>query len=166
MVLPARGQSTDMDIDASQLPVTPPLPQPMQIGQPQVAADVQDELMECMDSQTAPSMQQRRAAIAQVHAQMPHLLLVQPTPQPVYAALCDIDAAETQRQISGEPQPIRQRRSSRAIPPGFELQAAHAAVARATAGLRRSTRASRPPGAYWMAQPPGRLGFRRRPGIQ
>ena len=139
MVLPAREQATDMDIDASQIPATPPSPQPMQIERPQVAPDVRDELMEWMDSHTALSMQQRRAAMAQVHAHMPDLLLVQPTPQPVYAALCDIDAAETQRQISGKSRPIRQRRSSPAILHGFELQAAHAAVARATAGLRRST---------------------------
>ena len=130
-----------------------------------MAPDVQDELMEWMDSHTALSIQQRRAAIAQVHAQMPHLLLVQPNPQPVYAALCDIDAAETQRQIRGESQPIWQRRSSPAIPPGFELQPAHAAVARATAGLRRSTRACRPPGAYWIAQPSGRIASSWRPGI-
>ena len=131
-----------------------------------MSPDVRDKLMEWMDSHTALSVQQRRAAIAQVHAQMPDLLLVQPTPQPVYAALCDIDAAETQRQISGESRPIRQRRSSPALPPGFELQAARAAVARATAGLRRSTRASRPPGPYWIAQPSGRMASSRRPGIQ
>ena len=53
MVLPARGQATDMDIDASQLPATPPSPQPMQIKQPQVAPVVRDELMEWMDSHTA-----------------------------------------------------------------------------------------------------------------
>ncbi|CAK0736116.1 hypothetical protein CVIRNUC_000694 [Coccomyxa viridis] len=95
---------------------------------------------------------------------MPHLLMAQPIPQPVYAALCDIDDAETQRQLRAESRPVRQGCHSPAVPPGFELQAAHTAVARATTGLRRSSRASRPPAAYWMAQPSGRMASSQRPG--
>ena len=166
LLVPARGQAIDMDIDAAQLQSTVASPQPMQIEQPQVPSVVRDELMEWMDSHTALSVRQSTAAIAQLHEQMPHLLLAQPIAQPVYAALRDIDEAETQRQLRAESRPVRQRCYSPAVPPGFELQAAHTAVARATTGLRRSSRASRPPTAYWMAQPSGRMASSQRPGSQ
>ena len=75
-------------------------PQPMQIKQQQVPAVARDELMEWIDSHTALSVQQSRAAIAQLHSQMPHLLMAQPIPQPVYAALSNFDNAETQSDSS------------------------------------------------------------------
>ena len=166
LLLPARGQPVDMDIDAAQLSAMETSPQPMQIEQQQVPTVVRDELMEWIDSHTALSVQQGRAAIAQLHSQTPHLLLAQPIPQPVYAALHDIDEAETQRQLRAESRPVRQRCHSPAVPPGFELQAAHTAVARATTGLRRSSRVSTPPAAYWMAQPSGRMASSQRSGSQ
>ena len=66
--------------------------------------------------------------------------------------------------LRAESRPVRQRCHSPAVPPGFELQAAHTAVAQATTGLRRSSRSSRPPAAYWMAQPSGRMESSQRPG--
>ena len=63
-----------------------------------MAPDVREELIEWIHSHTALSMQERRATIAQVHAHMPQLLCVQPNPQPVYAALSNIDAAGDQWQ--------------------------------------------------------------------
>ena len=167
LLLPARGHAIDMDIDTAQLQNgTVASPQPMQIERPQMPSAVRDELMEWMESHTALSMQHSRAAIAQLLSRMPHLLMAQPIPQLVYAALRDIDDAETQRQLRAESRPVRQRCHSPAVPPGFELQAAHSAVARATTGLRRSSRASRPPAAYWMAQPSGRMASSQRPGSQ
>ena len=165
LLLPARGHAIDMDIDTTQLQSgTVASPQPMQIERPQMPSAVRDELMEWVDSHTALSVQHSRAAIAHLLSRMPHLLMAQPIPQPVYAALRDIDEAETQRQLRAESRPVRQRCRSPAVPPGFELQAAHTAVARATTGLRRSSRASRPPAAYWMAQPSGRMASSQRPG--
>ena len=167
LLLPARGHAIDMDIDTAQLQNgTVASPQPMQIERPQMPSAVRDELMEWMESHTALSMQHSRAAIAQLLSRMPHLLMAQPIPEPVYAALRDIDDAETQRQLRAESRPVRQRCHSPAVPPGFELQAAHSAVARATTGLRRSSRASRPLAAYWMAQPSGRMASSQRPGSQ
>ena len=54
----------------------------------------------------------------------------------------DDDDAEMQRQLRAGSRLVLQRYYSPAVPPGFELQAAHIAVARATTGLRRSSRAS------------------------
>lgn len=165
LLLPARGHAVSMDIDTAQLQsAAVASPQPMQIERPQMPSAVRDELMEWMDSHTALSVQHSRAAIAQLLSQMPHLLMAQPIPEAVYAALRDIDDAETQRQLRAQSRPVRQRCHSPAVPPGFELQAAHTAVARATTGLRRSSRAFRPPAAYWMAQPSGRMASSQRPG--
>ena len=49
-----------------------------------VGEDVRDELMEWMLTHTSLTQQGMRAAIARVHAEMPHLLVSQPTPAAVY----------------------------------------------------------------------------------
>ena len=84
-VLPPREQLADMDVDTSQPadhaaaqtspPATAVPPQPMQIDPLMVGEDVRDELMEWMLTHTALTQQGMRAAIARVHAEMPHLLV-------------------------------------------------------------------------------------------
>ena len=172
-VLPPRGQLADMDVDTSQPadhaaaqtspPATAVAPQPMQIDPLMVGEDVRDELMEWMLTHTALTQQGMRAAIARVHAEMPHLLVSQPTPAAVYDALNAIDTAERQLQPARSRSP---QRSSPTVPPGFELQAAQRAAAAALAGpvaLRRSGRASKPPTQYWISQHTGRTAASRRP---
>ena len=122
LLLPARGQAIDMDIDTAQLQPTVALLQlsstptqksplqPMEIEQPQMPSAVRDGLMEWMWTHTALNVQHSRDAMAQLLDQMPHLLMARPIPQPVYAVFV---AAQTAIQH----QPSSQCRQASLVPP-------------------------------------------------
>ena len=124
--------------------------------------------MHWMDAHTALTIPQGNDALARLHAAKPQVFLAEPLPQHIYAALQATDEAETQRQQSVDRSQTQRRSPTPAIPPGFEARvAARTAVAPAMTGIRRSSRISTRPAAWWttsMSQPSGRVASSRRPG--
>ena len=169
IVLPPLRQAVGMDTDDPEPQPLVSVAQPMDISAPpQLSESVRDELMHWMDAHTALTIPQRDDALARLHAAEPQALLAEPLPQHIYAALQAIDEAETQRQQSVDHSQIQSRSPTPAIPPGFEARvAARTAVAAAMTGIRRTSRISTRPTAWWttsLSQPSGRPASSQRPG--